>query len=530
MKTLKRIGVLELNTNQTTNPAKRIVNLMERKQYVGVMPQVVAVWCRQLGCEVHYTAYYGNGDPMDQLPRDLDLVFISTCSLTAPLAYALSKAYRMEGIRTVCGGPHAKGYPHDALRYFDLVVLECDRDLIADIVADRFAPQSIISSPKPSTDLPTLEERLPEIKASVFWRGRPVPFAFVPLLASIGCPYTCNFCLEWNRPYRPFSLDRLAEDHRYASTHLPGNILFFCDPNFAIRFDETLTVFESIPAEHRNPYAMETSLTNVRQPGRLHRLHDTHCIGIGPGIESWTQDYAKAGVHSPTPWEKMKHMVEQMHSINEYVPYIQANLILGLDTDAGDEPFELTKEFLRQTPYLYPTLNVPVAFGGTPLYGSLLQEGRVLRAMPFCFYWTPYLTIILKNYDALAYYQHMADLYALLVSNELTQRRLATKMPWWIKAINTYRTFSNGVLLSEFRKIAHRLQTDRDYRLFHAGRIQTLPPHYVSIYREQLGRYAELLPVEASQALFEGEAGLPRDPPPPEFCAGSLPLPEATRG
>jgi hypothetical protein len=107
---------------------------------------------------------YGFGDPKAKLPRDLDAVFISTHTPRAPLAYALSKQYRREGVRTIIGGPHAKAYPHNCLRYFDLVVLECDPDLIADIIDGRFEPHSVVSSQKPYDDTPTLEERLPEIR------------------------------------------------------------------------------------------------------------------------------------------------------------------------------------------------------------------------------------------------------------------------------------------------------------------------------------------------------------------------------
>ena len=71
------------------------------------------------------------------------------------------------------GGPHAKSFPQDCLRYFDLVVLDCDQALIRNILSDEFTPGSIISSAKPYDEPPTIEERLPEIKASAFIGGRP---------------------------------------------------------------------------------------------------------------------------------------------------------------------------------------------------------------------------------------------------------------------------------------------------------------------------------------------------------------------
>jgi len=508
----KKIGILELCANKATNLSEHMVGFLEKKQYVAVTPQVISVWCRQMGHQVHYATYYGNGDPKEKLPNDLDIVLISTYSCLAPLAYALSVVYRMEGTRTVLGGPHARSFPRDALRYFDLVVLECDKALISDIIADRFIPQSILSSQKGYDDTPTIEERLPEIKASTFWKGKPLAYSLIPMLASTGCPYSCNFCVDWNRQYRVLSSERLAEDLRYASENLPGVKLFFCDPNFGVRFDETLNTFETIEAELRSPYTMESSLTNLRHPERLQRLRETHCIGVAPGIESWTQYSNKSAVGNAAGAEKMNQVVEQLHTINEYVPYIQANFIFGLDTDTGDEPFELTKEFLRRTPFLFPTLNTPVAFGGTPLYYTLLKEGRILPSMPLTFYWTPHLTLILKHYDALSYYQKMVDLYSWLVSDKMLSMRLTAKTARFVKVVNTYRTFAYRAILADLRGIEHRLRTDSHYRAFHAGKTNVLPDIYIRAYKRQLGRYAELMPIEASQPELDSEAIIPSGP------------------
>ena len=86
-----------------------------KKQYESITPQAVAVWCRQLGHEVAYTAYYGQRDPRQLLPDGLDLVFLSTYTQSS----ALAKLYRRQGILTVIGGPHAKSFPRDCLRFFD---------------------------------------------------------------------------------------------------------------------------------------------------------------------------------------------------------------------------------------------------------------------------------------------------------------------------------------------------------------------------------------------------------------------------
>ena len=241
-----KIGILELLAETwTTNWAQATGYYLTRKQYASIMPQAIAVWCRQMGHEVYYKTWYGVGDPKGSLPNDLDVVFIAAYTQVSPLAYALSKLYAKEKTLTVLGGPHAKSFPHDSLRFFDLVVLQCDKALIADILLGAFPKHTVVSSDRMLTDLPTVEERLPEIKASAFLRGkRPYLSTAVPLLSSIGCPYTCNFCTDWNNPYALLPLELLEKDLAFLTKHYPGVKVSFHDPNFAVKFDQTLYILE----------------------------------------------------------------------------------------------------------------------------------------------------------------------------------------------------------------------------------------------------------------------------------------------
>lgn len=497
----KKIGVLELITRKANTLWEYIDYTTVQKQYNGVTPQAISVWCRQMGHRAHYATYYGLGDPEAKLPNDLDFVFICAHTHLAPLAYALAKIYKKEGTRTIIGGPHAKSFARDCLRYFDLVVLECDRALIADIINDQFDSNSIISSPRPFANLPSIAERLPEIRTSAFVKGRPYPGSVIPMLASMGCPYSCNFCIDWNTRYRVLSSDRLASDLQYVARYFPGMFLAFYDPNFGVRFDETLTIFESVLPAQSNPYMVESSLTNLR-PHRLQRLRDTNCVAMTPGIESWSAYSSKAGVGQAINRPKMDQVVEHFGILNEYVPYLGANFIFGLDHDIGDEPFALTKEFVIRTPFVWPSINTPVPFGGTPLYETLLHEGRLLKTMPFTFYKLPYLVIVLKNYDPIAYMQKFVDLYILISSPQMMALRLKS-MPAWIgKTVHLLRTGLARYRLKTFKDVLHRLKTDPQFLAFHTGETDVLPGFYAYEYKHQLGKYAELMPVNESSPLL----------------------------
>jgi hypothetical protein len=489
-----KIGVIELLAAGCSPTIRQTLeNFLTTKQYASIMPQAVAVWARQLGHQVHYATFYGQGDPKSKLPADLDFVFMSVYTKDCALSYALAKLYRHEGTITVIGGPHAKSFPQDCLRFFDLVVTQCDRELVADILAGQYEPHSIVSSGRALTVLPSLEERMPEVRAASFLRGtRPYFASMVPLLASLGCPYSCNFCTDWNNPYSVLPVDQLEADLKFLSASYPGVKVSFQDPNFAVQFEKTMDILERVPPGQRNPFVMESSLSILKGP-RMERLRDNNCFFVAPGVESWTDYSNKAGVGSKTGAAKVQMVAEHLELLHSYVPGIQVNFMYGLDTDAGSEPVKLTKEFMSLTPFAWPVLNIPVPFGGTPLHDEYLQEGRVLEAMPFSFYYFPYLVTTLKNYDPVTYYQGLLDMLLHYSNRRFLWRRLGTTSSQSLRLLYAVRTLRAKEGIGQFRRILDRLTTDRQFREFHEGGSTELPEFYHRDFERLLGPYASLI-------------------------------------
>ena len=94
---------------------------------------------------------------------------------------------------------------------------------------------------------------MPEIKIASFYNGRPSLTSVVPLLSSIGCPYTCNFCVDWNSKYSLRSKESLWRDLQYLSQNYPQLTIGYHDPNFAVRFDETMDIIEALPEGVETP-------------------------------------------------------------------------------------------------------------------------------------------------------------------------------------------------------------------------------------------------------------------------------------
>jgi radical SAM superfamily enzyme YgiQ (UPF0313 family) len=487
-----KVGVLDLLTTPACSWSEAAYHLLMTKQYASIMPQAVAVWCRELGHETVYASYYGLGDARARLPDDLDVVFIASYSQASALAYALAKLYRRQGTLTVLGGPHARAFPRDSLRFFDLVVGNCDRALVAEILAGAYDRGQYVSTERPLADVPRVEERLPEIRASAFAFGRrPFAATTVPLLASTGCPYTCDFCTDWDRPYRVLPLDGLRADLAFLAQRWPGIMVAFHDPNFAVKFDPVLEAIESVPPSRRSPYIMEISLAILRGD-RAQRLGSSGCASVAPGVESWTDYASKSGAGRTAGSDKVAHVVEQVRDLHEHVPYLQANFMLGLDSDAGDEPVALTKDFMTRTPFVWPVVNIPHPFGGTPLYTRYLRERRILP-VPFSFYYSPYLVTTLRHYDPLTYYRGLIELFAHFTSPAMLRRRLATARAPFIRVIHRVRTWVKRERLSAFRRLLAALGEDTQLRAFHEGEARALPEFYHREYERMLGPYAALL-------------------------------------
>ena len=337
-----------------------------------------------------------------------------------------------------------------------------------------------------------MEERLPEILASSLGGGKRSFWQAVPLIASVGCPYTCDFCVDWKKNYHRLPSERLESDLYYLSKHYPRVIVAYHDPNFGVQFDQTMDAIETIPEGRRNPYVMESSLSVLKE-SRLERLRKTRCVYLAAGVESWTDYSNKAGAGLKQGWEKLVKLTEHFQLLRGYIEGFQANFVFGTDVDQGPEPLELTKEFVRRLPFVWPGVNIATPFGGTPLFQRLSAEGRILKTMPFAFYFNPYLTFVPAHYEPAEYYDNVIQLFSFITSSRVWARRLTSGAHPLVKFLHSVQSFGLLHEVGELRRIRKLLKTDAAFRAFHEGRSTALPEFYHYHFEKTLGPYAELI-------------------------------------
>jgi hypothetical protein len=126
----------------------------------------------------------------------------------------------------------------------------------------------------------------------------------------------------------------------------------------------------------------------------------------------------------------------------------------------------------------------------------------------------------------------MIDLYTLLVSKQIFQMRWRARTRFQVKFVNSYRIYGYRKLLASMHETLKELKSDPQFLKFHLGKTTVVPPRYARLYREQLGRYAELMPMQESAPSFDMEDAVGQTPnlffhAPPAPSAVPPPLPHS---
>jgi hypothetical protein len=221
----------------------------------------------------------------------------------------------------------------------------------------------------------------------------------VPMVGSLGCPYTCSFCIDSQVDYNTLPYDQVREDLEFLQTRRKPPIVAWYDPNFGVRFDEYMDLIESAVEPGKLAFGGESSLSLLDEDN-VKRLAKNNFIVILPGIESWFGYGNKSKTTKSTGLQKVLSVADQMNMIASHIPYIQTNFIFGLDDDKGPEPFELTKKFIDLVPGIYPNYSLITSYGNSaPLSRQYQSEKRVID-LPFPFLDGSYgLNVRPKNYS-----------------------------------------------------------------------------------------------------------------------------------
>jgi hypothetical protein len=510
-------------------PTRALYARVMNANLASIMPQVVSVWCEAEGHDVTHVCYTGFENLADELPSDVDIVFICSFTEAALLAYALSNLFRSRGAVTVLGGPHARCYPEDARKYFDYVLGFTDRDVIKNVLKDRapHRPYGLhLAAPRQPLTLPGVKERWKFIEPTL---AKAPLIKMVPMLGSLGCPYTCSFCIDSVVPYQPLDLEVLKDDLRFLRTKIRRPLVGWHDPNFGVRFGDFMDAIEEAAPPGSIDFIAESSLSILTEP-HLARMKKNGFGALLPGVESWYDLGNKSRTGRTKGLEKVEQVSEHVNTILRYIPYIQTNFVLGMDGESGAEPFELTKRFIDRTPGAFPGYSLLSAFGrAAPLNLEYQSAGRVL---PFPFHFLDNnhaMNVRPQGYDWRELYDHVIDLTKYTFSWRAIARRMAATRraaPKWLNLVRAVSSEGFG-RIKHYTALRRRLDTDGPTKAFFAQETDALPDFYREQVRADLGPFWQWLPEGAlthdQNAYLKSESSLAKVlPGPPKADAKTL--------
>ncbi|HUX95772.1 MAG TPA: hypothetical protein VMV47_08570 [Bacteroidales bacterium] len=492
MKRLK-ICIIDLIHN---SPSQSLYRHVMFSNYISIMPQIIAVWCREEGHEVHYHIFTGSQKLSYLLSDRADLVFISSFTYTAQLAYALGNYYRSQGIATVLGGPHARCYPEDACLYFDYVLGLTDKGLIKDLLhyfelnTHRGTYLSTSSQP---LSIPGVRERW-EFIEKIHQQFSIVKV--VPMIGSFGCPYQCDFCIDSEIPYQTLDMDIIKADLQFLIKKMRHPRVSWYDPNFGINFNLFMETIESAIPPRSIDFIAECSLSVLSEPN-VKRLHRNGFKMIMPGIESWFEYGKKSRTGSRIGMDKVKEVSDQVNMIQQYIPQVQTNFMFGLDSDVGQDPFTLTKRFIDLTPAAYPSYALLSVYGKGAKGNLKYEMGN--RIIPFPFHMmrsVHILNIIPKHYTWEELNIHFIDLLKYSFSTKAMYRRFnANHMtaPKWITLLLSLTIGGSSKIrwLSAMLKNLHR---EPDFQSFVKKETSSVPVFMIEDVKKDLGPLWHWLP------------------------------------
>jgi hypothetical protein len=316
------------------------------------------------------------------------------------------------------------------------------------------------------------------------------------MIGSLGCPYTCSFCIDAQVDYQPLATAQIKEDLRFLLSRMKRPRVGWHDPNFGVRFDEIMTAIEEAAPQGSIDFAAESSLSLLSE-SHLKRLRAAGFKAMLPGVESWYSLGGKSKTGSASGLEKVRKVADHLNMVLSYIPYVQANFVLGLDVDEGAEPFELSKQFIDLAPGVFPAYSLLSAFGqAAPLNLDLQRAGRVL-ATPFHFLDNNRATNVRpKNYTWTALYENVIGLRKHAFSYPAVARRFHANrgtIPRWMNAVRALSSEGAGRIRYDVN-VRRLLDSDATLRSFFDGETTTVPRFYTEQVKNDLGSFWEALP------------------------------------
>lgn len=314
---------------------------------------------------------------MDEMLEDVnfevsvDLVAITTWTMTSLRAYDIADAFRKRGLPVIMGGPHVFFHADEAAEHCDAVGIGEGEDIwpliLRDAEGGRLARIYRTEGPNPLRGLPFPRYGLLDLRRYGFVKTYAVQ-------TSRGCPFRCEFCSERHflgKDYRCRPVGEVVEEVR----HCGSRFIFFADSNFGGDRHRAAELMEAL-ISLRIRWSSLWTLYLCKDARFMDLAQRSGLLHVNIGMESINPATLKAMNKSHN---RVGEYTEILADLRRRGISYSLNFVFGWDGETVDV-FRATLEFLREQKVPAAYFNILTPHKGTPFHDRMEKEGRILNA------------------------------------------------------------------------------------------------------------------------------------------------------
>ena len=301
--------------------------------------------------------------------EDVNLVGITTYTMTAPRVYQIADEFRKRGKKVLIGGYHPTALPNEAKQHADSVVLsEAEltwEKVINDMEKGKLKP---FYGPNPGFDM----SDIPPIRRDLI--------SYNPFVGAVqstrGCPNSCEFCAIGSfchHEVKQRPIKNVVEEIK----QMPNKLFFLHDPHLTVNRRYARELFRELIRNRIHKSWVANGTTNILakvDEEFLDLARKSGCVEWFVGFESVEQSALNGIKKSHNKVNDFKKIIKRLH---DHEMAVQGGIIFGFDEDTPDT-FDTTLEKIYEWEMDVLEVNILTPYPGTPLYDRLEKEGRIV--------------------------------------------------------------------------------------------------------------------------------------------------------
>lgn len=382
---MKTIGFIAMSgvrahNEQLTQLGLTLPGFVERNKTIASLPSLGLLTLAGMTPTDRFNIEYCEIDDVRKgpgLPEHFDLVAISTFTAQIFEAYAVADFYLSRNIPVVMGGITVSSLAQEAKAHCTSVVIGEGEPLWPQVLHDfENGTLKPFYRQAPHTSFDLRDAPMPRFELL-----DPEKYNRITVQTSRGCPHRCEFCASsilLTPRYKVKPIEKVIAEIRAIKRIWPRPFIEFADDNSFVNVRHYKELLRALEKENLRWFT-EADLDVAKDDDLLALMRDSGCQQILIGLES-PRVVSLSGVELNGNWKARQQDLYKaaIAKIQSYGITVNGCFILGLDGDTP-EVFDQVHDFVRDSGLYEVQITFLTAFPGTPLYGRLKEEDRIIR-------------------------------------------------------------------------------------------------------------------------------------------------------